>query len=108
MNQLNQIDFDSRLMKFNGDDYQPERDNPRLIGQILRIWEVMRDEDWHTLSEIERRTGDPQSSISAQLRHLRKKRFGQHTIEKEYMSNGLYQYRLIINDLFDEFVYRGG
>ncbi|KKL56177.1 hypothetical protein LCGC14_2247980, partial [marine sediment metagenome] len=35
-----------------------------------------------TLCEIEDLTGDPPASISAQLRHLRKERFGAHTVER--------------------------
>ena len=83
--------------RFNGSDYVRERDDVRLKGQMLRVWECMCDEKWRTLSEISRFTGDPESSISAQLRHLRKERFGSHTIEKEYRENGLFVYKLIIN-----------
>ena len=84
-------------MRFDGADYNPERDNVRLGGQLLRVWAVMSDGLWHTLPQISRATGDPEASVSAQLRHLRKDRFGAHTIEKEYINNGLYRYRLIIN-----------
>ena len=42
-------------------------------------------------------TGDPPESVSAQLRHLRKERFGSHTVEKKYLGDGLYVYRLIVN-----------
>lgn len=83
--------------RFDGDDYVPERDDPRLKGQIRRIYELMRDGQWRTLHEIERITLDPAASISAQLRHLRKKRFGGHTVEREYLGSGLYQYRLLLN-----------
>jgi hypothetical protein len=46
---------------------------------------------------VARMTGDPEASVSAQLRHLRKPRFGGHTVERRYMSNGLYEYKLILN-----------
>ena len=39
-------------IKFNGADYVPERDNARLTGQLLRIWNVVCDGKWKTLSEI--------------------------------------------------------
>lgn len=84
-------------LRFDGADYTPERDNVRLKGQMLRIWDVMKDGQWRTLQEIANLTSDPQASISAQLRHLRKKRFGAHEIEREYIINGIYRYRLIIN-----------
>ena len=84
-------------LRFDGADYVPERDNPRLKGQLLRVWDVMKDGQWRTLREIANKTNDPEASISAQLRHLRKERFGSHHIEREHINNGLYRYRLIIN-----------
>lgn len=83
--------------RFNGPDYDAARDNERLTGQILRIFDLMRDGEWRTLGDIAKATGDPEASISAQLRHLRKKRFGAHGLEKDYRGNGLYAYRLIVN-----------
>jgi len=79
---------------FNGDDYQPDRDDVRMSGQLERVFNCMKDGQWRTLGKISEVTGDPEASISAQLRHLRKDRFGGHTIEKEYISNGLYRYLL--------------
>ena len=90
---MNQNEF-----RFDGSDYIPSRDNGRLSGQLLRVWECMKDEQWRTLREISNITGDPEASISAQLRHLRKPRFGSHDVEKEYISNGLYKYRLLKQD----------
>lgn len=85
-------------MRFDGDDYVASRDDVRLTGQLLRVWNVMYCGLWRTLPQIAQATGDSEASISAQLRHLRKPRFGGHTIEKEYVANGLYRYRLIINE----------
>jgi hypothetical protein len=84
--------------RFNGSDYKPKRDDKRLTGQLLRVWECMQDGNWRTLNQISKITGDPEASISAQLRHLRKQRFGAHEIEKEYLKDGLYKYKLIINE----------
>lgn len=84
--------------RFNGSDYVPKLDDLRLTGQMKRIYSVMKDGRWRTLSEIENLTGDPQSSISAQLRHLRKERFGSHTLLKRRRgieSSGLFEYQLI-------------
>lgn len=83
--------------RFNGSDYIPARDDVRLTGQLLRIWSVVCDQQWRSLEEISNRTGDPAASVSAQLRHLRKPRFGAHTVEKSYLGNGLYKYRVIPN-----------
>jgi hypothetical protein len=70
---------------------EPERTN-RLSGQLKDIFELMRDGRKRTLAEIERATGHPPASISAQLRHLRKKRFGAWAVSKEHVGNGLYRY----------------
>ena len=91
-------EFDSTevTMRFDGDDYQPPRDNPRLTKQYMRVFEYMKDAQWRTLRDIADTTGDPEASVSAQLRHMRKERFGGHRVEKEYSANGLYYYQLIV------------
>ena len=75
----------------------PGRDDHRLAGQILRIVSCMADGRWRSLADIEAITGDPAASISAQLRHLRKRRFGGHTVNKEYLGEGLWVYQLRLN-----------
>ncbi len=57
----------------------------------------MRDGRWRTLQEISNAAFAPPASVSAQLRHLRKKRFGGHTVEKAYLGRGLFSYRVVIN-----------
>lgn len=82
---------------FNGPDYDPKLDFERLTGQIRRVFTCMLDGKWRTLKEIAEATGDPEASVSAQLRHLRKDRFGAHTILKRRRgipSDGLFEYRL--------------
>jgi predicted transcriptional regulator len=68
------------------------------IGQRDRVYNTMLSGNWLTLSEIHEKTGDAEASISAQLRHLRKERFGSHVIEKRINSrdvNGhLWEYKL--------------
>lgn len=91
--------FDLPAPKFDGSDYDPKYDDIRLTGQIHRIFELMQDGKFRTLGEIEMATGDPQASISAQLRHLRKKRWGGHTVLKQPRGDrerGLFEYRLVI------------
>lgn len=59
----------------------------------------MIDGKFRTLSEIARETGDPEASISAQLRHLKKPRFGSYIIEKQRRGDrnqGLFEYRLLM------------
>jgi hypothetical protein len=58
----------------------------------------MRDGQWRTLYEIAKATGDPETSTSAQLRHLRKPRFGGYVVEKRRRTAtaGTWEYRLLI------------
>jgi len=79
---------------FDGPDLTPE-DTTRLQAQMRRIYDLMSDGQWRTLAQIERATGDPQSSISAQLRHLRKKKHGSHQIDKRNLGGGLWEYRMV-------------
>lgn len=81
-------------LRFDGPEFNQARDGARLTGQIGRIARLMRDERWRTLSEIAEETGDPQSSVSAQLRHLRKPRFGANTVERKHLGRGLFAYRV--------------
>lgn len=90
------FDFSARV--FNGPDYDPGHDNTRLLKQHERVREAMRDGHWRTLEEIAALTGDPPASISAQLRHLRKERFGSWTVNKRTRgerASGLYEYQLV-------------
>lgn len=83
--------------RFDGADYVPVRDDPRLTGQLLRIWKATVGRGWRTLDEIAAAAGAPAASVSAQLRHLRKERFGAHTVEKRHRgeaARGLYEYRV--------------
>jgi len=87
------------VAQFDGDDYKPERDDARLARQYARIFDLMKDGKWRSLYDIWYLTGDPESSISAQLRHMRKRRFGAHTVNRRYVDSmdGLYEYQLIVN-----------
>ena len=85
------------IIRFNGASYDPAMDNDRLKKQLGRVYNCMIDGVWRTLSEIESLTGDPQASISAQLRHLRKERFGSYFVDKRPRGDrkiGLFEYQL--------------
>ena len=100
MSTQSELNFTSAPVVFDGPDYSHGRDDVRLAGQIKRVYTVMSDGQWRTLGEIEDLTNDPQASISAQLRHLRKARFGGHTVNKRHRGepkHGLYEYQLIVN-----------
>ena len=83
--------------RFDGPDYVPALDNDRLTGQIQRVFNAMRAGEWRTLAEISEETNDPPASVRAQLRHLRKPKFGSYTITKRRRgdrTSGLFEYRM--------------
>jgi hypothetical protein len=82
---------------FDGPAYDPQKDNLRLAAQMNRVFRAMQDGQWRTLEQIASLTGDPAASVSAQLRHLRKPRFGGFTVNRRTRgerSSGLYEYQL--------------
>lgn len=86
------------MTHFNGATYDPATDNERLTKQMGRVYSCMIDGKWRTLAEIELETSDPQASISAQLRHLRKPRFGSYILNRRPRGNrerGLFEYQLL-------------
>lgn len=85
-------------LTFDGNTYDHERDCARLSKQLLAVINVMKDGRWRTLPELAHATESPEASVSARLRDLRKPRFGGHTVERQYVRKGLFQYRLIYNE----------
>ena len=83
---------------YNGPEYVPERDNDRLRTQTDRIFHLMQDGRWRTVTEIALITNDPEPSISAQLRHLRKPKHGSHTVNRRCRKGHLFEYQVIPND----------
>lgn len=75
-------------------------DIPRLAGQIAKVFELMRDGKYRTLTEIAKATGSMETSASARLRDLRKERFGAHTVVSRQVSTNplVFEYRLILNN----------
>ncbi len=69
-----------------GPTYDEQLDGRRISDQHARIrgymLTVTRRGGWQTLAEIRAALGYPEASISAQLRHLRKSRFGAYRVEK--------------------------
>lgn len=82
-------------IRFNGIEIT-KKDEIRLTGQILRVFECLKDGSWWTLEDLSQETGDPHASVSAQLRNLRKMRFGCHNIEKRNLGYGLWEYRMVV------------
>lgn len=86
--------------KFDSGIPLTQTDHIRLGAQLQRVLAVMEDGDWWTVGEIHdaiwQATGvrDPETSISAQCRNLRKAKFGGHVVERRRM-NGVYEFRLV-------------
>jgi len=88
-------------LDFDGSNYIPELDRKRLGGQMREVFFMMDDGIWRTLRDISELTGFPEASISAQLRHLRKEKFGSHIVNKRRRGDpklGIWEYKLIVNE----------
>lgn len=85
------------MKEFDGDRINPSLDNPRLRGQLLRVFEVLKRGGWWTYREIADITGDPETSISAQIRNLRKEKCGGFKVPGRHRGepkNGLWEFHL--------------
>lgn len=72
-----QIDLEDWLSlqpspQIGGATYVPSLDRERLGEQYLRVWDLMIDGQWRSLRQISDATGDPEASVSARLRDVRK------------------------------------
>lgn len=80
----------------DGSTYNRGRDLSRLNNQARDVYEYMSHGDWRTLADIAHNTGHPEASVSARLRDLRKPHLGGFIVERRYIANGFYQYRLVL------------
>lgn len=76
-----------------GETFSEQRDGHRLSAQARRVYEVMKDGHWRGLRDIANATGDPEASISARLRDLR--RLPQYSVNRKFIARGLWHYRLV-------------
>jgi len=83
-----------KQVHFDGDTYQPSLDFTRLTGQLGRVFDAMKDGEWRTLRAISYITGDPEASVSARLRDLRKQKFGGFVMEAARAKHGQWCYRV--------------
>lgn len=85
-------------LRFDGPD-MTDRDNGRLADQFGRILGLMKDGNWRSLRAISRMLGYPEASVSAQLRHARKPRFGSYTVQRTRdADSGTWFYRVLAAD----------
>lgn len=86
----------------DGRTYDPKLDRARLNAQTLRVFNIMIDRRWRTLAEIGRATCDPEASVSARLRDLRKEKFGAFRVNRRRRGPytcGLFEYQLLTEDV---------
>ncbi len=93
---------DLPLFAFGGRTFDATLDAKRLGAQLTRVLQAMSDGRWRTLAEIQTRiqamTGkrDPEASLSARLRDIRKL-WGEEAMESRRRTedgvDGLWEYR---------------
>lgn len=80
----------------DGETFSKGRDLSRLNAQMRAVYELMKDGQWRSLFAIAHHTDHPEASVSARLRDLRKPKFGGFTVERRYIANGEYHYRVLV------------
>lgn len=78
----------------DGETYEPALDKERLNAQQQRVFDAIKDGEWRTLYAIAQKTGDPETSVSARLRDLRKPKFGGYEVERR-RDGATHYYRLV-------------
>lgn len=86
------------ILPFDGPTYEA-RDSLRLGTQLKYVRLIMARREWYALKEIQAelaryRIKAETQSISARLRDLRKKKFGEHNIERRRREPSLWEYRM--------------
>ena len=67
----------------------------RFDSQIAILLAALQaNREWRTLDQLHAVTGIRETSLSAQLRNLRKAEHGGHTVEKRRLNTGAWEYRL--------------
>lgn len=76
-----------------GPAYDRNIDEPAIEDQRnnIKLLMINYSESWFTLSEIAAILHYPEASISAQLRHLRKDKFGGYDVQKRRRTGGGYR-----------------
>ncbi len=82
---------------FDGFTINKNLDDIRLKGLLHRVYRLMDDHRWRTLSEIQKEVGGSEAGVSARLRDLRKEKFGSHIVNRRRRGEGkkgLHEYSL--------------
>lgn len=67
---------------------------PGAGRQLALVWDIVRDGQWHTLSELAATLNIPEQSVSARLRDLRKDEHGGWAVRRRRMDSGKFAYRV--------------
>lgn len=85
--------------RIDGAFYIPSLDEKRLTTQMERVRRELLDGRWHTAQSIADRIHAPLTSVSAQIRNLRKQENGGYDIiTRRDGDTGLFLYRLVKGD----------
>lgn len=87
-----------KLAEFDGETYEPDRDGERLRGLLGRVFAVVKDGRWWTLRRLAVEANGSEASVSARLRDLRKPKFGGYEVQRRYVVDGLWEYRLVVGE----------
>lgn len=76
-------------------------DQPRLAGQLAKIYSLMKDGRFRTLEQIANAAGCLETSASSRLRDFRKAKFGGHTVISRQVEGVplLFEYQLILREV---------
>lgn len=67
----------------------------REDAQLEAVWQAMRDGAWRSVEEIAALVECKPASASARLRDLRKPQYGGWTVERAYVGQGVWRYRVV-------------
>lgn len=84
---------------FDGETYEPERDEPRLLTQLERVARCLGEGGWWSLWHLRTVSKGSEAGVSARLRDFRKERFGGFVIERKRTEGGGYLYRVAPDQL---------
>lgn len=88
------FDFSANGATIAEDETAPKR----LTGQAQRVWECVKGGQWWTLADLSREAKGSEAAVSARLRDLRKPEWGGYTVEREHLGNGIWRYRVLVNE----------
>lgn len=88
-----QGDFSFQPVRFDSGVRLEQADHVRLGAQIARVKAVLETGRWYTVPDLQDaiwerfRVRDPEPSLSAQIRNLKKPKHGGHEIERKREGN---------------------